>query len=83
MHCVNHDTGVALADDEVMKSLADMMGAVLKQTGSAGAVAPIWARVVGELVGGLGDKVAVRLGLAQYLQRLDADLAVGVVEQGQ
>ena len=33
-----------------MKSLADMMGAVLKQTGSAGAVAPIWARVVGEVV---------------------------------
>lgn len=33
-----------------MKSLADMMGAVLKQTGSAGAIAPIWARVVGEVV---------------------------------
>jgi predicted nucleic acid-binding Zn ribbon protein len=33
-----------------MKSLADMMGAVLKQTGSAGAIAPIWARVVGEVI---------------------------------
>jgi predicted nucleic acid-binding Zn ribbon protein len=33
-----------------MKSLADMMGAVLKQTGSAAATAPIWARVVGEVV---------------------------------
>lgn len=33
-----------------MKSLADMMGAALKQTGSAGAMSPIWARVVGEVV---------------------------------
>lgn len=33
-----------------MKSLADMLGPALKQTGSAGALAPIWARVVGEVV---------------------------------
>jgi predicted nucleic acid-binding Zn ribbon protein len=33
-----------------VKSLADMMGAVLKQTGSAAAMTPIWARVVGEVV---------------------------------
>jgi predicted nucleic acid-binding Zn ribbon protein len=33
-----------------MKSLADMMGAVLKQTGSAGAMRSVWARVVGEVV---------------------------------
>ena len=33
-----------------MKSLADMMGAVLKQTGSAAAMTPIWERVVGEVV---------------------------------
>jgi predicted nucleic acid-binding Zn ribbon protein len=33
-----------------MKSLADMMGAVLKQTGSAAAIGPIWARVVGDVV---------------------------------
>jgi predicted nucleic acid-binding Zn ribbon protein len=40
-----------LGDDEaLMKSLADMMGAVLKQTGSAAAIAPIWARVVGDVV---------------------------------
>ena len=35
---------------DVMKSLADMMGAVLQQTGSAGALAPVWARVVGEVL---------------------------------
>ena len=34
-----------------MKSLADMLGATLKQTGSAGALKPIWDRIVGELVG--------------------------------
>lgn len=51
MQCVNHDTGVAFAHDaDPMKSLADMMGAVLKETGSAGAMTPIWARVVGEVV---------------------------------
>ena len=33
-----------------MKSLADMMGAVLKQTGSAAAMMPIWSRVVGEVI---------------------------------
>ena len=33
-----------------MKSLADMMGAALKQTGSAGAMSSVWARVVGEVV---------------------------------
>ena len=33
-----------------MKSLADMMGAVLKQTGSAAALMPIWSRVVGDVV---------------------------------
>ncbi len=33
-----------------MKSLADMMGAVLKETGSAAAMTPLWARVVGEVV---------------------------------
>lgn len=33
-----------------MKSLADMMGAVLKQTGSAGALMPIWSRLVGDVV---------------------------------
>ena len=33
-----------------MKSFADMMGSVLKQTGSAAAMNPIWARVVGEVV---------------------------------
>ena len=33
-----------------MKSFADMMGAVLKQTGSAAAITPIWERVVGEVV---------------------------------
>jgi predicted nucleic acid-binding Zn ribbon protein len=33
-----------------MKSLADMMGKVLKETGSAGVMNPIWARVVGEVV---------------------------------
>ena len=33
-----------------MKSFADMMGAVLKQTGSAAAMTPIWERVVGEVV---------------------------------
>ncbi|WP_410967473.1 DciA family protein, partial [Salmonella sp. SAL4456] len=51
LRCVNPDRGVAFADDgPVMKSLADMMGAVLKQTGSAAAIAPIWARVVGDVV---------------------------------
>lgn len=51
MHCVNRDTAVRFADDaDEMKSLADMMGAVLKQTGSAAALTPIWARVVGEVV---------------------------------
>jgi predicted nucleic acid-binding Zn ribbon protein len=34
-----------------MKSLADMMGSVLKQTGSAGALTPIWSRLVGDVVG--------------------------------
>lgn len=33
-----------------MKSLADMMGAVLKQTGSAAAMKSTWDRVVGEVV---------------------------------
>ena len=33
-----------------MKSLADMMGKVLKATGSAAVMNPIWARVVGEVV---------------------------------
>lgn len=33
-----------------MKSLADMLGAALQQTGSAGALAPVWARVVGEVL---------------------------------
>lgn len=33
-----------------MKSLADMMGAVLKQTGSAAALTPVWGRVVGEVL---------------------------------
>jgi hypothetical protein len=53
----NHDSEVVFADDAThasgaaVKSLADMMGAVLKQTGSAGALAPIWARVVGDVVG--------------------------------
>ena len=51
MHCVNHDTTVRFVDDaNAMKSLADMMGAVLKQTGSAAATMPVWARVVGEVV---------------------------------
>ena len=51
LHCVNHDTTVTFVDDaKRMKSLADMMGAVLKQTGSAAATMPIWARVVGEVV---------------------------------
>ena len=49
---VNHDSQVAFGDDEsFMKSLADMMGAVLKQTGSAGALTPIWSRLVGDVVG--------------------------------
>ncbi len=51
LHCVNHDTTVRFAHDaNAMKSLADMMGAVLKQTGSAAATMPVWARVVGEVV---------------------------------
>jgi predicted nucleic acid-binding Zn ribbon protein len=33
-----------------VKSLADMMGAVLKQTGSAAALTPVWGRVVGEVL---------------------------------
>ncbi len=33
-----------------MKSLAEMMGPALKQTGSAGALMPIWTRVVGEVI---------------------------------
>ena len=33
-----------------MRSLADMMGKVLKETGSAAVINPIWARVVGEVV---------------------------------
>ncbi len=33
-----------------MKSLADMLGATLKQTGSAGALRPLWERAVGELI---------------------------------
>lgn len=33
-----------------MKSLADMMGSTLRHTGSAAVLAPVWARVVGELV---------------------------------
>jgi predicted nucleic acid-binding Zn ribbon protein len=41
---------IAKHDEDGMKSLADMMGAVLKQTGSAGAIAPIWARVAGEVI---------------------------------
>lgn len=52
MHRVNHDSRVAFDDDaRRMKSLAEMMGPVLKNTGSAGALAPIWSRVVGEVVG--------------------------------
>lgn len=35
---------------DVMKSLADMMGKVLQDTGSAGALAPVWGRVVGEVL---------------------------------
>lgn len=51
MQCVIHDSRVAFTDDaRLMKSLAEMMGAVLKQTGSAGALAPVWARVVGEVL---------------------------------
>lgn len=48
LHCVNHDICVIVRD--LMKSLADMLGHVLRKTGSAGALQPIWVQLVGELV---------------------------------
>ncbi len=33
-----------------MKSLADLLGRTLRDTGSARALEPVWARVVGELI---------------------------------
>lgn len=33
-----------------MKSLADVLGAALKRTGSPGALKTIWARAVGEII---------------------------------
>lgn len=33
-----------------MKSLADMLGRTLRDTGSAAALAPVWSRAVGELI---------------------------------
>jgi hypothetical protein len=50
VQCVREDRRCRIEDDGSMKSLADMLGPVLKETGSAGALSPIWSRVVGELV---------------------------------
>lgn len=33
-----------------MRSLGDMMGTVLEQTGSAVALTPVWSRMVGEML---------------------------------
>ena len=38
---------------------------------------------LGELCGDFGHERIGRLGLAQHLEHLDADLAVGVVEQAE
>ncbi len=51
---VNRDTGVSFIDDGAMKSLAEMMGPALaglaRRTGSAAALQPIWAQVVGPVI---------------------------------
>ncbi len=48
---MNCDTGVAFAvRRDTLKSLAEMMGSALMSTGSAAALMPIWARLVGEVV---------------------------------
>lgn len=47
LHCIKYDSPVTFG---AMKSFAQMMGTVLKQTGSAGALMPIWTQLVGEVV---------------------------------
>lgn len=64
-----------------MKSLADMLGATLKQTGSAGALKPVWDRAVGELVGRHtrpirwdGNVLVVRCDAAAWKTALEPEL---------
>lgn len=64
-----------------MKSLADMLGATLKQTGSAGALKPLWDRAVGELVARHtrpirweGAKLIVRCDAPAWRDALQAEL---------
>lgn len=65
-----------------MKSLADMLGQALKQTGSAAALTPIWARVVGEVVAKhtrpvrwQGTTLVVRCDADAWKQALEAERA--------
>lgn len=63
-----------------MKSFAQMMGSVLKQTGSAGALMPIWARLVGDVVAKHtrpvrweGQTLIIRCDGEAWRQALDAE----------
>ncbi|MFZ5439150.1 MAG: DUF721 domain-containing protein [Myxococcota bacterium] len=63
-----------------MKSLADMLGQALKQTGSAGALAPVWGRAVGELIARHtrpvrweGKALVIRCDAAAWQQALEPE----------
>lgn len=65
-----------------MKSLADLLGPTLRDTGSARALDPIWARAVGELVARHsrphkwdGTRLVVRCDSPSWLAALEPEKA--------
>lgn len=65
-----------------MKSLADLLGRTLRDTGSARAIEPVWARVVGELIARHtrparweGDVLVIRCDAASWRDALEPERA--------